>query len=150
MTEDTKMKGLFQPSTWQQMKAPLSLVPQCESCNLYRHCKSPKMEVTGQGRRRVLIVAEAPGENEDHLGRQLVGIAGAELSKILLSIGINLRQDCWLTNAIICRPMDDDLNNRTPSSKEIDFCRPNLSKTLLSLKPDVVIPLGKAALESLI
>lgn len=144
------MKGIFQPSTWQQMKAPLSLLPQCEVCQLYRHCKSPKMEVTGEGRRKVLIIAEAPGENEDRLGKQLVGNAGAELSRILLGLGVHLRRDCWLTNAVICRPMNEDLDNRTPTEKEISACRPNLSKTLLSLQPDVIIPLGGPALKSLI
>ena len=40
-------------------------LPQCGRCGLYKHCKSPKMPATGKGRKSILVVAEAPGKNED-------------------------------------------------------------------------------------
>jgi uracil-DNA glycosylase family 4 len=137
--------GFYTPTTWTAQKIPLVTVPQCGACGLYQHCQSPKMEPTGQGRRRVLIVAEAPGLNEDKRGIQLCGNAGAELSRILCNLDINLRKDCWLTNAVICRPQDKDGGNRKPSKDELDFCRPSLVRTILDLKPDVIIPMGGPA-----
>lgn len=142
------MQGFFTPSAWTQ-KESLSLVPACGQCGLYQHCKSPKMPVTGEGRRRVLIVAEAPGENEDKRGIQLVGNTGMNLVRILNNIGVNMRRDCWLTNALICRPKDEKGSNRKPTTEELGFCRPNLIKTLNKLKPDVVITLGGPATASI-
>jgi len=143
-------KGFFPQTIWKKQARPLPLIPDCDKCGLYKLCNSPKMPVSGKGRRRVLIVAEAPGENEDRQGYQLVGNAGMELVKILYKLGINMRKDCWLTNANICRPTDENGSNRTPTDSEIAYCRPNLIKTLKELSPDVIIPLGESALKSLI
>lgn len=127
---------------------PLPTVPQCGACGIWQHCRSPKMKPTGEGKKKILIVAEAPGENEDKQGIQLVGNAGRHLMSLLRPLGINMRRDCWLTNACICRPTDDDGKNRRPTNKEIDFCRPNLRNTIRDLKPHVIIPLGDVAVRS--
>ena len=66
------------------------------------------MPVSGEGRKGVLIVAEAPGYNEDQQGVQLVGNAGQELTRLLFNIGVRMRRDCWLTNSVICRPSYPD------------------------------------------
>jgi uracil-DNA glycosylase family 4 len=102
------------------------------------------MPATGQGRLRVLILAEAPGANAD--GIQLVGRAGQLLRERLRSLDIDLDRDCWKMNAISCRPP----GNRTPTPKEIDHCRPMVYEAIRRLKPRVIIPLGKTALESLV
>lgn len=140
------MKGFFNQSTLRQTKPPTSSIPKCGACRLYKHCNSPKMAVTGEGRRGILIVAEAPGAEEDKHGIQLVGPAGKYLEKSLRRIGVDMREDCWLTNAIICRPE----NNRTPTLNEIEYCQPNLFKTIEELKPKVIVPMGTAAVQSLI
>lgn len=144
------MKGFLEPSVWGKRKAPLPLIPHCDACGLYKHCETPKMPVSGAGRRKILILAEAPGANEDREGVQLIGNAGTKLSEMLYSLGVDMRRDCWLTNAVICRPSFKDGKNRTPDKKEVDACRPNLVKTLRELSPDVVIPIGKVGIESII
>lgn len=144
------MKGFFPESDFKRQKQPLLLIPQCGACGLYKDCHSPKMAVSGKGKMKILIVAEAPGENEDRRGLQLVGNAGMELVRLLDKVGINMRRDCWLTNSVICRPTNKEGRNRTPSSEEIEFCRPNLAKTLNDLKPNVIVPLGGVACHSVI
>lgn len=124
----------------------LPTIPQCEACGLYKTCKSPKMEVTGSGRKEILIVAEAPGREEDRKGIQLVGNSGQELMKRLRKIGIDMRKDCWLTNAVICRPPE----NRTPTKEELTYCSPNLRETIEKLKPAVILTLGIPALKSML
>jgi len=104
------------------------------------------MPVSGEGRRRILVVAEAPGKDEDDQGIQLVGKSGTLLKDKLRQLGVDMRRDCWLTNAVICRPP----NNETPDNNKIDYCRPNLIKTLNELKPEIIIPIGKSAVRSLI
>lgn len=138
--------GFFHQSTLLETKAPTSLVPKCGACGLYKKCKSPKMPVTGKGHKGILIVGEAPGETEDDQNRQLCGKSGAYLQETLESVGIDMRKDCWLTNAIICCPP----NNETPDDDKIEYCRPNLIKTIKELQPQVIIPLGSVAVKSLI
>lgn len=127
-------------------KSSVSLLPKCGICGLSTGCKSPKMPVTGKGRKGILIVAEAPGKDEDDKGEQLVGAAGQKLRKALRKFDIDLDLDCWKTNSIICRPPD----NRTPTSNEIDYCRPNLLRAIKELNPRIIIPLGGAAVRSVI
>lgn len=139
-------KGFFTTSERLDSKAPTSLIPKCGACGLYKTCKSPKMEPTGEGQRRVLILAEAPGEEEDERGVQLVGSSGRELMKVLERLGVKMRRDCVLTNALICRPPE----NAKPDPKQIEYCRPNLIKTLENVEPEIIIPLGQASVASLI
>lgn len=138
-------RGFFERSLVTR-KAPISMLPKCGACGLHKTCGSPKMDVSGEGRRKILIVGEAPGEQEDRKGKQFVGKTGTLLSETLSSLDCNMRRDCWLTNALICRPPE----NATPSLKQIDYCRANLINTVKTLKPETIILLGSAAVSSLI
>lgn len=137
-------KGFFHKSVLLSSNKPLSRVPKCGACGLFKTCKSPKMEVSGMGRKEILIVAEAPGKEEDRQGIQLVGNSGTELMNALRRFGIDMRRDCWLTNSIICRPP----NNQNPSDDEIEWCHPNLLNTIEKLKPKLIITLGKYGVKS--
>jgi len=104
------------------------------------------MEPHGKGRKGILIVGEAPGEQEDRDGIQFTGKTGKTLQRVLASHDIDMRKDCWTTNANICRPP----NNETPNDKLIGYCRPTLIKTIQELNPTVIILLGGNAVKSLI
>jgi uracil-DNA glycosylase family 4 len=140
------MAGFFSPDVWMQEKEPLPLVAHCGACGLHKTCNTPWMKVSGEGKRKILIVAEAPGQNEDDKGQALVGAAGLELAQILWGVSVNMRKDCWMTNALICRPP----NNRKPKNEEVDYCRPFLTDTIKQLKPNVIIALGRFSVQSLI
>lgn len=118
--------------------------PRCGRCKLGRNCHSPKMPHTGNGRLDILVVAEAPGRNEDEQGTQLIGESGQLLRDHLVSMNVDLDRDCWKTNAVVCFP------HRTPTDNEIECCRPNLLKTIKQLKPKVIVLLGGVAVKSLI
>lgn len=124
----------------------------CDTCELYKKCNSPRMKPTGKGKKKVLIIGEAPGRKEDEKGMQFVreADAGGTLWKNLSDIGIDFREDCFATNAIICRSTDDRGKNKTPSNQQINYCRHNLYKTIQELKPEKIITLGSTALQSLI
>jgi len=123
-----------------------SLVPACGACGLCSGCESPKMSITGDGDRRVLIIAEAPGKQEDAEGTQLVGTVGRYLRGVLDSLDVDLDIDCWKTNAICCRPS----RNRKPTKAEIEYCRPNILAAIRELKPEVIILLGGSAVSSVV
>lgn len=135
------MIGFFKSSTIQKKKL-VGLVPRCGACGLLKGCRSPKMAVYGEGRKDVLVVGEAPGEKEDLQGRPFIGKAGEYLRQALDEVDVDLDQDAWTTNAVICRPP----KNRTPDGKQIASCRPNLVETIAHYHPRVVILLGRSAM----
>lgn len=104
------------------------------------------MPSSGKGRKRILILGEAPGTNEDNEGTHFVGKAGTLLENTLHDIGVDMRRDCWMSNALICRPPD----NKIKDKRAIGYCRPNLTKTLEELKPEVIVLLGASAVRSMI
>ena len=83
---------------------------------------------------------------EDIQGTQFCGKSGELLEEALRKLGVDMRQDCWLTNALICRPP----RNRTPTDKELEYCLPNLVRCVKELQPEVIIPLGAKAVKALI
>lgn len=150
MTLAGPRRGFFKPGELKDFRQSLTVVrePQCGACGLFKGCLSPKMPVTGSGARKILIVGEAPGENEDVQNRSFVGKSGEMLTTKLRHSGVGLFQDCWVTNALRCRPK----NNKLPKDpgKLISYCRPLLLRAITELKPEVIILLGKIPVQSLI
>lgn len=140
------MNGFF-PSSLVHKEKPLGLIPKCGSCKLFQDCNSPKMKVYGEGRRRVLIVGEFPGETEDHKGKPFTGKGGRFLRDTLETLGIDMVEDTWMTNALICHPP----NNKIPDpGKMVRYCHPNLLRTVEACQPRVVVTLGQVALRSVL
>lgn len=133
------MKGFFSEQEIPQGEGEGHL-PQCGKCGLTKKCLSPKMKPTGRGKRKILFVAEAPGEQEDRRGVQLIGDAGQRLRKSLRQCEVDL-DDCWKTNAVICRPPKNKIEPYM-----LTCCLPNLLRTINKLQPNVIVILGASAL----
>jgi len=86
----------------------------------------------------VVLVGEAPGFNEDRLGRPFIGRAGDLLVKLLGSIEWR-REDVFITNVVKCRPPD----NRDPEPDEVAACAPYLQRQLTALDPALIVTLGR-------
>lgn len=115
----------------------LSLAAQgCPACRL---CETRSKVVFGDGdpTSTLLIVGEAPGGDEDRVGRPFVGRAGQLLDRILAAAGI-AREGVYVTNVVKCRPPA----NRTPESDEIETCQRWLLPQLAALRPKVILTLG--------
>jgi uracil-DNA glycosylase len=138
------MAGLFQLDDVMVLD-PVPRVAQCGKCGLWQNCKSPKMEVAGNGQKKMLVVGEAPGREEDARGTPFVGASGQMLQAVLRRNGIDLFRDCWVTNAARCRPTSNELPD-----KAVDYCRPYLLNAIQKYKPEVIILLGGSALDSLV
>jgi uracil-DNA glycosylase family 4 len=136
-------RAFFTPSEVTSRK-PIGLVPQCAACKLDLGCLSPRMPLSGNGKKEILIVGEASGATEDSQNRPFVGKAGQYLQTCLSRQGIDLREDCWITNSLSCRPP----KNRKPTEREITFCRPKVINHIQELKPKLIILLGDAAVKS--
>jgi len=89
-----------------------------------------------------MILGEAPGAMEDKLGEPFVGRSGKRLNDALEAA--NLRRDqLYITNVVKVRPP----NNRKPNPEEVLAHLPILLNEFLEVRPDVVLLLGRTAIE---
>lgn len=121
------------------------LEPHCNTCELYKQCISPKMSVSGEGRKKILIISESPSEEEDEYGVAVSGEHGNLIKDELQQLGISLNRDCWKTNAVNCRT-----KGRIPTHKEIKACHPYVERTIRELRPKIIILLGSIAVTSIL
>lgn len=91
-----------------------------------------------------MLVGEAPGAEEDSEGVPFVGQAGQELDRCLSRAGLR-REDVYITNAVKCRPP----GNRDPTKQEIGACFPYLAEEIETVKPKVIIAVGRWSLKVL-
>lgn len=127
-------------------RTPLGAAPNCAKCGLLGGCTTPKMPVAGQGNRKIMVIGEAPGETEDRHGRPFIGKAGQKLQDCLRAAGIELFRDCWVTNALSCRPPGNKIDN----DNKIVCCRPLVIRAIEKYKPETIILAGGKAVKSLI
>jgi len=113
-------------------------------CTLKKGATQPVYEIVSP-KSGIVFIGEAPGLNEDKEGKPFVGSAGKLLDELLKRIGY-IRKDVYVTNIVKYRPPA----NREPLPEEKDACRVWVNAELLFLKPKVIIPLGKHALERFI
>jgi len=101
---------------------------------------------------RLVIVGEAPGEEEAETGRPFVGRAGKLLDGLLAQVTI-ARSEVWITNVVKHRPtraVDDRLVNRPPTAAEVRADLAWLQRELEILQPRVILCLGNLAASTLI
>lgn len=143
-TEDTEIIRGDEAPVIRGSNKPLKA--SCEDCGLSHDCITPHMPLSGKGRRKVLIVGEAPGKEEDRKGTQFVGPSGQLLRDILANLDLDLDRDFWKINAVNCRTP----HNETPNPIQIAGCRKNVMEAVERYKPEVIIALGRSAMESLV
>ncbi|HYW13651.1 MAG TPA: uracil-DNA glycosylase [Longimicrobium sp.] len=116
----------------------------CPRCGLAR---TRTHVVFGEGREDadILVVGEAPGQDEDRSGRPFVGRAGRLLDLVLQSAGF-ARGDVYICNVLKCRPPQ----NRNPQPDEVSACSPYLLKQVELVKPRVILAFGAFAAQTLL
>ncbi|MDR1375246.1 MAG: uracil-DNA glycosylase [Holosporaceae bacterium] len=100
---------------------------------------------SGNEHAKVLLLGEAPGEEEDKQGIPFVGQSGQLLNTILAAVGFD-RTMVYITNILPWRPP----GNRTPTNQEIEVFRPYVLKHISLINPKVVVCLGGTATKSLL
>lgn len=94
----------------------------------------------GDPRAKLMFVGEAPGAEEDKVGRPFVGRAGQLLDKMIVAMGLR-RQDVYIANVLKTRPP----NNATPTMDECARCAPFLHAQIAAVRPEVIVTLGLPA-----
>ena len=122
-----------------------------EALNAFDGCslkKTAKSTIFGEGVEKpdILFIGEAPGADEDRLGRPFVGKSGLLLDKIMSSVGLSREKNAYITNIIPWRPP----GNRSPSDIEISLCLPFLKRHIELLQPKIIVLLGGVALSAVV
>lgn len=117
----------------------------CLACGLYKKSIHPKMGVSGEGKKGILIIGEFSSDEDDAQGAHFFGDRGDPLREQLRFNNIILNRDCWKINAIRCKP--DGFN--LPTVSQIQNCFPHIEKTIKQLKPKLILLLGDLAVSAL-
>ena len=117
----------------------------CSRCKLHTLGRRQIVYGVGHPNADLMFVGEAPGADEDIQGEPFVGRAGQLLTKIIEAIGLT-RADVYIANVIKCRPP----GNRNPEPDEVDQCEPFLFRQIDTIKPRVIVALGKFAAQCLL
>ena len=107
---------------------------------------SPKLKGKGPKDAKIILVGEAPGQDEDLEGKPFIGSSGQLLDEIFSEIKLN-REKIYITNAIKCAT---PVENKKPGKKDITACRQHLLEEIEKIKPNVVGCLGAVALEAVL
>ena len=95
---------------------------------------------------KIMLIGEGPGANEDRQGLPFVGRAGQLLDAMLRSIGLDRRENAYITNVVFWRPP----GNRTPTPAEIAVCLPFVERHIELLDPEILMFLGGISAKSLL
>ena len=113
-----------------------------------------KRLVFGEGAQapQLMMIGEAPGGEEEKLGRPFVGKAGKNLSSFLEVIGLK-REEIYISNVVKLRPTKESPKtgkavNRPPSGEEIAFFLPFLMEEIQIISPKVIVTLGNVPLKA--
>lgn len=111
-------------------------IRKCRLCRLARtrtHAVPPE----GDPHSRIMIIAQAPGRQEDEQGRMFIGPSGEVLDRLFEQIGLD-RKEVYMTNLLKCFLP----NCRKPRADEIEMCSVHLDKELELVGPELLVPLG--------
>lgn len=97
----------------------------------------------------LMLIGEAPGEQESLQGRPFVGKAGKNLDHFLELAGL-VREEIYISNAVKLRPTKVSktgrISNRPPTKDEIALFRPWLMREISEVQPTMIATLGNVPL----
>ena len=127
---------------WQELEHQII---NCQKCKL---CYGRKNVVIDRGQRsaRWMFIGEGPGEQEDIQGKPFVGASGQLLDKMISAMQLSPENEVYIANVVKCRPP----NNRNPNEEEITACSNYLFSQIAMVKPNIIITLGRFAIQTLL
>ncbi len=130
-----------------QAEKLLALHTQYAERNTCELKKTATQAVFGSGnpQAQIVFIGEAPGKKEDETGVPFVGAAGKFLDEMLSQANLK-REDIYITNIVKYRPPE----NRDPTPEEIVACQEWLHEEISTIKPVVIVTLGRYSLNHFI
>jgi uracil-DNA glycosylase family 4 len=111
-------------------------IRECKQCRLWE-TRVNALPGEGNCNARVMLLAQAPGENEDREGRMFIGPSGKKFDELLQEADVN-RQEIYVTNLVKCMLP----NYRKPKQDEIEACAQHLTEEIRLINPSVIATLG--------
>ena len=100
---------------------------------------------------KILLVGQAPGDKEPALGRPFAWTAGKQLFKWFAELGVDevsFRERVYMAATCRCFPgKKPGGGDRVPSPEEIEQCRPWLEREIELVRPELIVPIGRLAIE---
>lgn len=118
----------------------------CKACELHEARHNVVFSDGNPETASVVLIGEAPGENEDLQGIPFVGRAGKLLNEFLIKAGLSRETDLYIINTVKCRPP----NNRVPTEAEKESCRAILLSQIEIISPKIILLCGATALKSFV
>ncbi|HEY6021205.1 MAG TPA: DNA polymerase, partial [Candidatus Paceibacterota bacterium] len=115
----------------------------CELCPLHEYTERVCVMGRGDPTKRIMILGEAPGGNEERTGKVFSGAAGQLLDAALERAGLS-PSEVYISNVVKCRPPE----NRAPERLEWEACSVYLQRELQAVRPTHLLLLGNAALRA--
>ncbi len=114
-------------------------IRECKKCRL---AETRINAICGEGNpyARLMLIAQAPGDNEDREGRMFIGPSGKVLDELLKAVQID-REEIYMTNLVKCMLP----KYRKPKSEEIKICSQYLDREIELINPGILAPLGHYA-----
>jgi uracil-DNA glycosylase family 4 len=128
-------------ASWSELQA---FVQQCDQCGL-QATRTQAILGIGDQNAHLLIVSEAPNQEEDAQAQPFVGETGDLLTAMLQAIGLQ-REEVYISNIIKCHTPD----NRHPLPAEIKNCHAYLHRQIELLQPKVIYAVGRVAAQTLL
>ena len=116
-----------------------------EGCALKRTAKNTVF-ADGVAGSPVMVVGEAPGADEDRLGKPFVGVSGQLMDRMFEAIGMSRQRDLYITNILFWRPP----GNRTPTLSEQAICMAFTRLHIELARPKVLVLAGGTAAKSVL
>jgi uracil-DNA glycosylase family 4 len=133
-----------EPGPWGSLEQIAEAVGCCTKCPLHA-TRTHTVPGEGAPKARLMFVGEAPGADEDRLGRPFVGAAGQLLTQMIGAMGLE-REEVFIANVLKCRPP----GNRDPLEHEVAACLPFLRAQIGLIRPQVICSLGRHATHALL
>ncbi len=116
-----------------------------DSCALKRTAKNTVF-ADGDPQAPVMIVGEAPGADEDRLGKPFVGVSGQLMDRMMAAIGLTRDGGFYITNILFWRPP----GNRTPTLAEQAMCLAFVRRHIELVRPKILVLAGATAAKSVL
>ncbi|CAN5696228.1 uracil-DNA glycosylase [soil metagenome] len=116
-----------------------------EGCALKRTAKNTVF-ADGASGAPVMVVGEAPGADEDRLGKPFVGVSGQLMDRMMAAIGLTREGGFYITNILFWRPP----GNRTPTTAEQGMCLAFTRRHIELVRPKVLILAGGIAVKGVL
>ncbi len=120
-------------------------VEKFDGCNLKKMATNTVF-CDGNSNSKVMVIGEAPGNNEDLQGIPFCGDSGKVLDDMFRAINMTRAENFYITNVIFWRPP----GNRRPTEEELAICRPFVERHIQLLNPEVIVLVGATAMAAVL